>query len=167
MASRVVSLAMQVAELNKSELSDFMVRIKAFGVTPEVSSSDSATEVFHALTNAILRSTGVRSMPLSVLKQQGRTWDKFLQASTGVEHLVSSLEKDRVKKLALRQWLCRLLISHMLENSIEPTWKNIAAVLPDLPVILDSAFPGYMSSGLMPKVLALLYKGIKPKFRNK
>lgn len=171
--SKVVELAGKAAELTGSELDDLLVRLQALKGVASTSTTgllrkptnDAASEWYLCVAEAMAKSRGIKPMPLGVFRTK-KQWPAFAKAAADAERFVSDLEKDRVKKLAVRKWCARLLVNHLLESGVPLEWAGFTWGLEDLSGVVDSYFPGYLASGLMPAVLASLYKGTKTKARE-
>jgi len=150
------------AELNGNELSDLLGRIAALksvgGDKPTKKEQDGSSGMYLAVAEAITAANGTRSMPMAIFRKT-RHYSSFAQSARLADEFVNTLERDRVKKIAVRRWLCKLMIASMIEKGRPLEWFALSAELAELPALVNEYFPGYMSSGLMSVVLDSLYKG--------
>jgi hypothetical protein len=167
--SKVSSLVAQASTLDDKELEDLFARLRGMVSVFQASSTkpvvaDKATEVYRALAEAAFQARRIRLMPVAVFRMK-RGWPKFAQAVEEFEIFVDSLEKDRIKKIAVRRWLSNLMVNYLSEREIRVSTQSLTWVMLNISAVVDLYFPGYMASGLMHLVLKPLYKGTKRKLK--
>ena len=172
MPSKAIDLAAKAAELDGDEFSELLSRLAALhslsGETKQTKKEqDNAEELYKAAAEALMSAEGIRSKPWPIFKKSKREWAKFSQSAKLANEFIDTLERDRVKKLAVRKWLCKLLIASMIERGRPLKWFAISSELSDLPTLVNTYFPGYMASGLMGVVLDSVYKGGRKKLKSK
>jgi hypothetical protein len=166
--SRVAAIVAEAAQLDDTELKLLFEKLQALSTIFAASAVtkpvvlDKAGEMYRTISNAVYKARAVRPMPLAVFKAR-REWARFVQAADEAEQFIESLEKDRIKQIALRRHLCRLMVKYLNDGKRPLHTNSFVWGLNNIQIILDHYFPGYMASGHMPLVLSMLYRGTKKK----
>lgn len=165
MKKGAAALVAQAASLSADEFNDLITKLQALkaisgSASVTAQEKDSALGMYEAIAEAVRQANGTRLMPFHVFKKT-RNYVAFAQAAQLAEEFILTLERDRVRKVAVRLWLCKLLVAHILDRGRPLEFYVISSEMVELPAILDNYFPGYRASGLMHVVLASLYKGTK------
>lgn len=169
MATKTAKLLSEAAELSDKDFSALLGKLHALrkvGAAEQHQDSDQATEWYGCMSALLHDMRGVRVMPPNVFKQT-KHWSAFTRAAEEAECFIEALAQERVKKLAVRQWCCRLIINYLIECNVPFEWSGMSWAMNSLPAIVDHYFPGYLASGLMTTVLESLFKGNKPRLALK
>ena len=171
MSIKTTKLLTEAAALSDKDCAELISKLQALkktGASVVRHDSDVATELYVCMSSLLVDMRGMRVMPPAVFKEKTKDWASFVRAAEEAEIFIETLAQDRVKKLAVRQWCCRMIINYLVEAGMTLEWPAIAWAMNSLSAIVDHYFPGYLASGLMTTVLESLYKGIeKPRLALK
>lgn len=155
--------------MSDREMRELQTRVKAlnmfFAASSAVAeSSDLASDMYRTLSGVVLKRRGFKVAPLHVFRGK-KAWEEFTRAARSAEDYISSLEKDRVKKLRVRGFVCNLIVDDLLNRGRPLSGWSFTDSLHDAAGVMDRYFPLYAKSGLMPFVLKALYRGSNRKLR--
>lgn len=150
-------------QLSPDERAAVEARLKALralsGGLPAPEAQDSASpaptddavgEVAESIARVVLRKSGERVAAAGLRRVAGAG---FREKAEGVVAFAGSHAPDRVRRRALLDLGVGLLYAAILEQGGSASSRTLMQQLHRLPAILDEAFPGYASAGLLRMVI--------------
>lgn len=164
--NEILQLASKLPDAELAKLIAGLQALLGTGTASVVSKDEEdVPELYHALNQAMYRAKKAYLPPLKIVKGNKQRWNKFLEATKVFEQFLGELERDRVKKLALRKYLCSLIIDYAERHRMGLLPGTLIYLCGNIQLVFDSYFPGYQSTGMLPKVLSLIYGGTKRKLQ--
>ncbi len=154
-------------EVMKLESKDIEELMSILLIRQSLASSDQfEVELYTAISKEASVQLKIPSIPYPLFKKINKK--QSLQFSKAVKKAKAQIElwfgKTTVlQRASLFSLIARLLVqgAHRMQKRVEglSMLQAISLQLSELPILLDNAFPGYLSSGLMPMVLQKRMQG--------
>ena len=125
---------------------------------------DFARDLYEALAAELQRRTRAKSMPFSLFAGSNQYETHFKAAARNAmdANALWFPKQSRAERMSMVQLYAKLALDYLAGQSRPMVWYNIAAAMNALPQVVDGAFPGYASAGLLGKVQALRTRRSSP-----
>lgn len=138
-------------KLNQKELRKLNSAVKFLLKDEKV---ESGWENVYALLCKEAKNRGINLPPKNVF----RSYSNFKRFEEGIEVVEEFTEThfpriDRVHKAKVQSLYCKILIDYLEESKMGVSMMGICLGYRDLPNLVNDAFPGYASAGLLMKIL--------------
>lgn len=118
---------------------------------------DFVHDLYVATSEILYKRTQVKRMPFKIFSRTSQYRDHYLPAAKAAESANEQWfqKQTRAERLSMVRLYAKLAIDYLDGQGRPAVWYNLAAAFTALPEVVDSAFPGYATSGLLGKVQAL------------
>lgn len=150
---------MDLKELSNRDLKELKTKLE-LEILKREKPNMKRLEIFYHSLDLLLKNKNIKSMPYQVFKKTSSNWTLFENTFKVFDGYISDNCDTNliVEWFTIYNFFFGMVLDTMKERDVILTTHSILSYAQYLPGIIDSGFPGWVSSGMFPLIIKLIIK---------